>query len=48
MKYLFYQNQNSVRPFATLIIDDPEIDYDEELDWFANILDCKVYERERE
>lgn len=38
MKYLFYQTQTSVRPFATLSID--ASDYDEEIGWIANILGC--------
>jgi hypothetical protein len=44
MKYLLYQNQTSVRPFATLIIDSSE--YDEEIEWIAEILGCDHVERE--
>lgn len=42
MKYLFYQSQTSARPFATLIIDSSN--YGEEIEWIAEILDCKHVE----
>lgn len=42
MKYLFYQTQTSVRPFAILTVD--ASDYDEEIEWVAEILGCKHVE----
>lgn len=46
MKYLFYQTQTSVRPFATLTVDASY--YDEEIDWIAEILGCKHVESKNE
>ena len=44
MKYLFYQSQTSARPFATLTVD--ASDYDEEIEWIAEILGCKHVENQ--
>lgn len=44
MKYMFYQSQTSVRPIATLIVN--ESGYDVEMEWIAEILGCDHVERE--
>ena len=41
-KYEFYGTPSNIRPFATLIVDDDN--YDEEIQWIAEILCCKHYE----
>lgn len=41
-RYDFFATKTSVRPYATLIID--EGDLDEELTWIAEILDCKTWD----
>lgn len=45
MKYEFRKTPNSVRPYATLIIDDDEFELDEEICWIAEIINCQNYER---
>ena len=38
----FFKTPTSIRPYATLQVDEDTLD--EEIDWIANILNCIEYE----